>query len=150
MIKPIDIKTNPTELLNLLYENQEMLYQKFDIFLSHSSFDTKELLRLKCHLNSLGKVVYIDWVNDRIMLNRKYQNDDTWPALELRMSQSDVLLYVLTDNAIRSPYTEREVNYFKKQKKQVLIYQPGGILLKVPGYLKGCEYCLLNNNKPMV
>ena len=27
MIKPIDIKTNPTELLNLLYDNQEMLYQ---------------------------------------------------------------------------------------------------------------------------
>ena len=150
MIKPIDIKTNPTELLNLLYDNQEMLYQKFDIFLSHSSFDTKELLRLKCHLNSLGKVVYIDWMNDRIMLNRKYQNDDTWPALELRMNQSDVLLYVLTDNAIRSPYTEREVKYFKKQNKKVYIYQPNSISMEVPIYLKDCEYCQLNNNKPIL
>ena len=150
MIKSIDIKPNPTELLNMLYDNQEMLYQKFDIFLSHSSFDTKELLRLKCHLNSLGKVVYIDWVNDRIMLNRKYQNDDTWRALELRMDQSDVLLYVLTDNAIRSPYTELEVNYFKKHNKKILIYQPNGISLEVPGYLNDCEYCQLNNNEPII
>ena len=150
MIKPIDIKTNPTELLYLLYENQEMLYQKFDIFLSHSSFDTEELLRLKCHLNNLGKVVYIDWVNDRIMLDSKYQNDDTWPALELRMDQSDVLLYVLTDNAILSQYTEREVNYFKNHNKRVLIYQPCGISMEVPAYLKDCEYCQLNNNQPIL
>lgn len=150
MIKPIDIKTNPTELLNLLYDNQEMLYQNFDIILSHSSFDTKELLHLKGHLNSLGKVVYIDWVNDRVMLNRKHQNDDTWPVIELRMNQSDVLLYVLTDNAIRSPYTEREVNYFKKHNKRVLIYQPSGITMEVPAYLKDCEYCQLKNNQPIL
>lgn len=81
MIKPIDIKTNSTELANLLYENQEMLYLKFDIFPSYSSYNIKELLHLKCHLNSLGKVVYIDWLNDFVMLNRKHQNDDIWSAL---------------------------------------------------------------------
>ena len=150
MIKPIDIKNNPTELLNLLYDNQELLYQKFDVFLSHSSLDTKDLLNLKCHLNSLGKVVYIDWVNDRVMLNRKYKNDDTWSVLELRMDQSEVLLYVLTDNAIRSPYTEREVNYFKKQNKRVLIYQPGDISMEMPTCLKDCEYFQLNNNQPII
>ena len=66
------------------------------------------------------------------------------------MNQSDVLLYVLTDNAIRSPYTEREVNYFKKQNKKVLIYQPRGISMGVPAYLKDCEYCQLNNNQPIL
>lgn len=149
MIKPIDIKKNPTELLKLLHDNQGLLYQKFDIFLSHSSLDAKELLRLKSHLNSLGKVVYIDWVNDRVMLNREYQNDDTWPALELRMNQSDVLLYVLSDNAICSPYTEREVAYFKKQNKNVLIYRPSEISLEIPTYLKDCEYCQIDNNQPI-
>ncbi len=149
-LKPIDIKKNPTELLHLLYDNQELLYQRFDVFLSHSSLDAKELLNIKRHLNSLGKVVYIDWVNDGVMLNRKNQNEDTWPALELRMDQSDVLLYVMTDNAILSQYTEREVNYFKEHNKKVVVYKPGVITLEVPEYLKDCEYCQVDNNLPIV
>ena len=46
------------------------------------------------------------------MLNRQNQNLDTWKALELRMDQSKTLLYVMTDNSIKSPCTEREVMYF--------------------------------------
>ena len=99
-IEPIDVIKNPTVLLNLLYENQELLYQRYDVFLSHSSKDVNELLRLKVHLNSQNKVVYIDWVNDRVMLDRANQNEDTWNALEERMRQSEVLLFVMTDNSI--------------------------------------------------
>ena len=87
--------------------------QEYDVFLSHSSLDVNELLQLKVLLNQQGKTVYIDWINDRVMLNRQNQNQDTWKALELRMDQSKMLLYVLTDNSIKSPCTEREVLYFK-------------------------------------
>lgn len=147
-IKPIDVIKNSTVLLSLLYENQELLYQRFDVFLSHSSKDVNELLRLKAHLNSQNKVVYIDWVNDKEMLNRANQNGDTWNALEERMRQSEILLFVMTDNSIQSPCTEREVNYFKQMNKKILIYQPTEITLPLPEYLKDCEYCKLEDGLP--
>lgn len=139
MIKPIDIENNPTELMELIRENQSLLFQSYDVFLSHSSLDTKEILQLKAYLNHLGKTVYIDWVNDRVMLNRENQNQDTWTALELRMDQSKALLYVMTDNSILSQYTEREVNYFKAADKRVFVYKPHSVTMSVPKYLDGCE-----------
>ncbi len=140
MLKPIDIQKNPTELIQLIYTNQHMLYQEYDIFISHSSLDVNELLQLKVLLNQQGKTVYIDWVNDRIMLNRQNQNQDTWKAIELRMDQSKTLLYVMTDNSIKSPYTEREVMYFKNASKSVKVYKPYPVSLPTPNYLDGCNF----------
>lgn len=149
-LRPIDIIKNPSELLKLLYENQQLLYQHYDVFLSHSSKDVNELLTLKASLNSVNKTVYIDWVNDREMLNRENQNEDTWNAIEERMRQSDVLLYVMTDNSIQSPCTEREVKYFKQQNKRILIYQPHVITLPKPEYLVGCENCDVVDGIPVI
>lgn len=65
-VKPVDIKKNPTELMNLISTHQHLLYQKYDVFLSHSCRDVTLLLKLKSILNSKGYTVYIDWVNDRV------------------------------------------------------------------------------------
>lgn len=138
-LKLVDLQKNPTELLQLLYTNQHILYQNYDVFLSHSSIDVRELLELKKILNAQNLTVYIDWVNDPVMLARERQNEDTWNALELRMQQSKILLYVLTDNSIRSLYTEREVNYFKQLSKRVIVYQPYEITQLRPQYLENCE-----------
>ena len=138
-LKRVDIQSNPTEFLQILYANQQLLYQSYDIFLSHSSLDVNELLELKQMLNRQDLVVYIDWINDPVMLNRPNQNEDTWNVLELRMQQSKTLLYVMTDNSIRSQYTEREVNYFKSLSKRIVVYQPYEISLSKPSYIEGCE-----------
>ena len=146
-VKRIDIQKNPTELLEMFSKHQNLLYQKFDIFLSHSSRDAKELLRIKSILNKQGYTVYIDWVNDREMLNRENQDENTWNALHLRMEQSDNLLYVMTDNCINSECTKREVKYFRKLKKPVYVYQPKPTLQPEPDYLYDCiklesiEFC---------
>lgn len=145
MIKPIDIEKNPTKLLELIQKNQSLVFQSYDIFLSHSSLDTKELLQLKAYLNHLGKTVFIDWVNDRVMLNRENQNQDTWKVLELRMNQSKVLLYVMTDNSIQSQWTEREVNYIKASNKKVFIYKSHEVTISIPQYLEGCEEITKDN-----
>lgn len=146
-VKRIDIQKNPTELLEMFSKHQNLLYQKFDIFLSHSSRDAKELLRIKSILNKQGYTVYIDWVNDREMLNRENQDENTWNALHLRMEQSDNLLYVMTDNCINSECTKREVEYFRKLKKPVYVYPPKPTSLPEPDYLYDCiklesiEFC---------
>ena len=137
-VKRIDIQKNPTELLNLTSKYQDLLYQKFDIFLSHSSRDEEELLRIKSILNKQGYTVYIDWVNDREMLNRKNQDENTWNALYLRMDQSLRLLYVMTDNCINSVCTQREVEYFRAKNKVVYVYQAKTTSLPKPDYLKDC------------
>lgn len=138
-LKRIDIHKNPTELLEMLSKHQNLLYQTFDIFLSHSSRDEKELLRIKSVLNKQGFTVYIDWVNDREMLNRANQDDNTWNALFLRMDQSCRLLYVMTDNCISSECTKKEVEYFKAKNKSVYVYQPKPTTLPNPEYLNGCK-----------
>ena len=74
------------------------------------------------------------------MLNRQNQNQDTWKALELRMDQSKMLLYIMTDNSIKSPYTEREVVYFKSASKKVKVYKPHAVSLPTPSYLDGCDF----------
>ena len=50
-LKPIDITTNPTQLLEHIYKYQEKIHRCYDVFLSHSSYDTKQLLLLKRLLN---------------------------------------------------------------------------------------------------
>ncbi len=137
-IKRIDIRKNPTELLNMLSKYQSLLYQTFDFFLSHSSCDEKELLRIKSILNKQGFTVYIDWLNGREMMNRENQDGNTWNALYLRMDQSCKLLYIMTDNCINTKSTKREVEYFKANNKPVYVYQPQTISLPKPDYLKGC------------
>lgn len=137
-VKRIDIQKNPTELVNLTSKYQDLLYQKFDIFLSHSSRDEKELLRIKSILNKQGYTVYIDWVNDREMLNRENQDENTWNALYLRMDQSLRLLYVMTDNCINSVCTQMEVEYFRAKNKAVYVYQAKTTSLPKPDYLNDC------------
>lgn len=137
-VKRIDIQKNPTELLKLISKHQSLLYQKFDFFLSHSSRDEFELLNIKSILNRQGYTVYIDWVNDREMLNRANQDKNTWNALFLRMDQSERLLYVMTDNCINSEYTKKEVEYCIAKNRSVYVYQPQPISLPKPDYLNGC------------
>lgn len=138
-IRSIDIERNPTELLHFIYKYQHKIYTEYDIFLSHSSLDTRELLDTKMILNKRDKTVYIDWVNDNVMLDRKNQNEDTWKVLEQRMSQSKVLVFVMTENSIKSKYVEKEINFFKKLQKPVWIYQPHNNPIENPSFIEGCQ-----------
>ena len=101
--------------------------------------DKQEILLIKTALNSQGYTVYIDWVNDREMLNRKNQDNNTWNALYMRMDQSCRLLYVMTDNCIDSCSTKREIMYFKKKEKPIYVYQPKAVTREIPQYLDGCK-----------
>jgi hypothetical protein len=146
-LRHIDIQKNPTALLELVSRCQYLIYQTFDVFLSHSSKDVDLLLELKQKLNRQNLTVYIDWVNDKEMLNRENQDVNTWNALYLRMNQSKRMLYVVTDNSILSDSTKREVEYFKKQGKHVYVYQPQSITLPMPSYLDDCSKCPLQDEK---
>ena len=142
-ITPIDIAENPTRLVEHIYKYQEEIHHRYDVFLSHSSYDMKLLLKLKQRLNAEGKVIYIDWVNDKVMMNRRNQNEDTWTALKLRMDESDKMLFVMTDNSLRSEWTRKEIEYFKTQNKEVVVFQPEEITEVPFEALTDCKSCTI-------
>ena len=145
-VEPIDISANPTELLEHIYKYQGNIHRKYDVFLSHSSYDTKQLLKLKQQLNEKGLVVYIDWVNDNMMMDRKNQNEDTWNVLKLRMDESEKMLFVMTNNSLRSEWTPKEIDYFKSLKREIVVYQPEEITEMPFEALAGCRKCLERKN----
>ena len=142
MVKPIDIKANPSELVYHIYRYQGKIHRQYDVFLSHSSYDLNQLLSLKKKLNAKGLVVYIDWVNDSVMMNRKNQNEDTWNVLKLRMDESKRMLFVMTDNSLRSVWAPKEIDYFKVQNKEIYVYQPEEISENPFESLLGCKKCM--------
>ena len=146
-IKPLDISANPTELLEHIYQYQGNIHRRYDVFLSHSSYDTKQLLKLKQQLNEKGLVVYIDWVNDSVMMDRKNQNEDTWNVLKMRMDESEKMLFVMTDNSLRSEWTPKEIDYFKSLNREVVVYQPEEITEKPFEALAGCRKCSVGENE---
>lgn len=135
-IKQIDIIENPTELLEYIYKYQERLHKHFDVFLCHSSCDKEYVCKIKRWLNAQGLVVYIDWANDKVMLNRENQNDDTWIVLQKRMDISDSMIFVMTDNSLKSQWAPKEIEYFKKSGKKISIFQPSKICEPVLEILK--------------
>ena len=141
-IKPIDIAENPTLLVDHICKYQEFIHGRYDVFLSHSSYDTRQLLALKQKLNAKGLVVYIDWVNDKVMMDRKNQNEDTWTVLKLRMDESKKMLFVMTDNSLRSEWTRKEIDYFKSLGKEVVVYQPEEITETPFDSIGDCKKCL--------
>lgn len=143
----IDIRHNPTALLELLSSNQHLIFQRYDIFLSHSSYDKEELLRLKSILNRQGLAVYIDWVNDKVMLYRENQDENTWNVLYQRMDQSDRMLYVMTVHSIATNSTRKELEYFKRKGKPVYVYTAEPTSLDKPDYLNGCLECNIQDEK---
>ncbi|MGM9685374.1 MAG: TIR domain-containing protein [Bacteroidaceae bacterium] len=146
-VKPLDISANPTELLEHIYQYQGNIHRRYDVFLSHSSYDTKQLLKLKQQLNEKGLVVYIDWVNDSVMMDRKNQNEDTWNVLKMRMDESEKMLFVMTDNSLRSEWTPKEIDYFKSLNREVVVYQPEEITEKPFEALAGCRKCSVGENE---
>lgn len=141
-VQPIDIAENPTRLVEHIYKYQGSIHNRYDVFLSHSSYDTQQLLSLKQKLNAEGLVVYIDWVNDKVMMDRKNQNEDTWTVLKLRMKESEKMLFVMTDNSLRSAWTPKEIDYFKSLGKKVVVYQPDEITEIPFDSLGACKKCL--------
>lgn len=117
------IDPNPSELLKLIYENQQFLYKSFDVFLSHSYGRQDELLEAKNILNRQGLVVYVDWINDAEMLERSKQNEDTFKVLYERLKQSSSLLFIQTEASVGSPYCMEELQFFKQLGRPMYIIE---------------------------
>ncbi len=70
----------------ILREARNTTRTSFDIFLSHSKLDGDLVLGVKSVLESVGKTVYVDWIDDPL-LDRSNVTPKTAEKLRMRMRQ---------------------------------------------------------------
>lgn len=92
----------------------------YDIFLSHSSDDAREVGGLKLELEDLGYSVYVDWIEDP-QLDRSNVNKANAETLRKRMKQCKSLLYAFSENARTSTWMPWELGYFDGMKGTVAV-----------------------------
>ena len=93
--------------------------QKFDIFLSHSSGETQEvLLGVKALLEDNGFSVYIDKYSDP-QLSPENATQKTATILRDRMRNSNSLLYLYSQHSKRSRWMPWELGFFDGLKGAV-------------------------------
>ena len=126
----------PELLMHEIYQSEYGLEtnKSFDVFLSHSSKDYNEIIKIKAMLNSQGLTVYVDWVEDRNALKRELTSIDTAKVLTERIRQSKVILYVLTSTSNASVWTPWELGYAQALGKKIAILQLANEI-KAPEYI---------------
>lgn len=125
-IVPTPIET-PNDLIHSIYNSQLEQMKKYDLFLSHSSFDSELLLSLKLILNHCHVNVYVDWVSDRNALKRELTNANTAKTIIERLKSSKALLYIHTEASQNSKWAPWELGFFHALKRKICIYNPNNI-----------------------
>lgn len=105
---------------SLLKESRKVARTSHDIFLSHSKLDSDLILGVKIALESTGRSVYVDWIDDP-QLDRSKVSPATAQSLRTRMTRSNALFYVHTSNAAVSRWMPWELGYFDGLKGNVAI-----------------------------
>lgn len=108
------LRKNKTIALNKDENKQE---EKYDVFLSHSSFDKTLILSLVDLFVSAGYAVYVDWIEDE-ELDRSNITVKTAQVLKKRMNNSRGLAYIATTNTINSKWCPWELGYFDGKKNK--------------------------------
>lgn len=92
----------------------------YDLFLSHSYSDAREVLAAKLLLEDAHLSVYVDWIEDS-HLDRSLVTPKTADHLRHRMENCHSLLYLTTENASRSVWMPWELGYFDGKKGTVAV-----------------------------
>jgi len=123
----------------ILNENHKKYIAKsrYDIFLSHSHLDKKQIYALVNLFNKSGYSVYVDWMIDE-QLDRSMVNRKTSETLRKRMDSSRCLAYVATNNSTRSKWCPWELGYMDGRTKGRCAILP--ILEDDEDVFRGVEY----------
>lgn len=75
------------------------------------------------------------------------QNEDTWTVLQKRMDISDTMVFVMTDNSLRSEWTPKEIDYFQELGKKIYLFQPDSISMEPFESLNTIPNCEIIDNE---
>ena len=97
--------------------NEKRRVSQYDVFLSHSSLDKKDILSLVDLFINAGYAVYVDWIEDE-ELDRSEVTPKTAQLLKKRMNSSQGLAYVASSNTAQSKWCPWELGYFDGKRKK--------------------------------
>ena len=109
----------------------------FDIFLSHSFSDAQIILGVTRYLETQGKSVYVDWINDK-GLDRNRVTAETADLLRQRMKASKSLVYATSDNSPNSKWMPWELGFSDEHKPGMVPILP--LVVISDSEWKGQEY----------
>ena len=114
-----NIKEIPQELEYRIENSKDQKIKTYDFFISHSSADYSVVQMLVQHLNKINKNIYCDWINDNDYLKRHLVGAATLNVILKRLQQSKELIFVLSDNSLKSDWCKYELNEFYLQQKEI-------------------------------
>lgn len=123
-----NIPQNPDELEYRIENSKEQKLKSFDYFISHSSKDSNEVQKLICAENQRGKNVFCDWINDIDYLKRHLLCVATLKVIEKRMKQSKALIFVQSENSLKSIWCKYELNYFHALNRPIYVVDKKSII----------------------
>ena len=105
-------------------ERRRFEEREYDVFLSHSSLDAKDVLGLcRALRQEFGLTVYLDLDDEQLDANEI--TPDTARVLRQRMKYSRALLYAASTNASASKWMPWELGYFDGLKGAVAVVPIG-------------------------
>lgn len=122
------IPYNPEELEYRIMNGPEQKIKTFDFFISHSSKNSVLVQRLIDYENSNGKNIFCDWINDVDYLKRHLLCEATLKVIEWRLEQSNAIIFVKTEDSMKSVWCNYELNYFSKLGKTIYYIDGNKIL----------------------
>ncbi|HML36071.1 MAG TPA: toll/interleukin-1 receptor domain-containing protein [Bacillota bacterium] len=120
MTETFDFNMTPADLANRLGRDTIQSKKQFGVFVSHSYLDGKVVEATIKILNGIGFSCYCDWYSDSDFLKRSLVSEFTKEALKKRMEQSENLLFIRTENSIKSAWVEFELEYYQKLGKPII------------------------------
>ena len=114
-----EIPKNPDELEYRIENSKEQKIKEYDYFISHSSRDSSIVQKLILSENKQGNNVFCDWINDVDYLKRHLLCDATLKVIEKRMEQSKAMIFVSSENSLKSVWCNYELNYFAELGKPI-------------------------------
>lgn len=107
--------TYQSRLILILLYNQKDIYKpaKYDVFLSHSSVDSREVLGIKlCLLYEFDKVSYVDWI-DNYELNSQRSTEKVINLLSSLLPEEDKkrldILEGIFENSLNISMTDKQI-----------------------------------------
>lgn len=107
-----NISAIPTELEYRIRNAKDQNIKEYDFFISHSSSDFNEVQNMIKVLNINKKNVYCDWISDKDYLKRHLVGNATKTVIEKRLNQSKRILFIKSDESLKSDWVKYELNYF--------------------------------------
>ncbi len=85
--------------------------KRYDVFLSHSFTDAKDIYGVKLLIEQQGRSVYVDWIEDK-QLDRNNVTAATAEILRRRMCSCKSLIYATSKSSSSSKWMPWELGYF--------------------------------------